>query len=379
MYLLIGTIVALHLLSALINWDAVDKTGDKKWPWIVLGLAFGLVGVLAYQLTLFVRARRKGAGHKKKERVRLTRPQLKEDLLGTAMASLPFIGFLCFVFFPTVVSLAISLFDLHSYDLSRATFVGLRNFKTLLFQEPSGSTFVPEMVNKAFVNTMTYCLSVPLRIVVTVFIANLMAKPIRKCVNSPVRIILFLPSLCSSVGVTLMWQWILQADYGIINVALAALGLKKINFMGDPDWFWFSVNLMVLWMRATNIIQLQAALANVSTSSIEAAELDGATKRQVFWKITLPAITPTLFYVVTMDLIAALQESGIMQFVTTNGVGPDYKAVTLSYYVYRMAFTNMATDGMGLGCALALMMAIFIIILNKLNFRLSDRWVSYDT
>ena len=149
--------------------------------------------------------------------------------------------------------------------------------------------------------------------------------------------------------------------------------------MGDPNWFWFSVILMVLWMRATNIINLQAALANVSTSLIEAAELDGASKRQVFWKITLPSITPTLFYIVTMDLIAALQESGIMQFVTTNGVGPEYKAVTLSYYIYRMAFTSMATDGMGLGCALALMVAIFIIIINRLNMRLADRWVSYDT
>lgn len=378
MYLLIGMIVALHLLSALINWDEADKRGGRKRVWIPLGLAFGLIGVFAYRLTMWIRARRNGTLGKKKERVKLTRPQLKEDLLGTAMASLPFIGFICFVLFPTLVSLVMCLFELHSYDISRATFVGLRNFKTLIFEEPSGSTYVPTMVNRAFVNTMTYCLSVPLRIVVTVFIANLMAKPIRKCVNAPVRIILFLPSLCSSVGVTLMWQWILQADYGIINVALAAMGLKKINFMGDPDWFWFSVNLMVLWMRATNIINLQAALANVPTSSVEAAELDGATKRQVFWKITLPAITPTLFYVMTMDLIAALQESGIMQFVTTNGVGPDFKAVTLSYYVYRMAFTNMGTDGLGLGCALAFMMAIFIITVNKLNFRLSDRWVSYD-
>lgn len=380
MYLLIGMIVALHLLSALINWDAVDAAGGRRCVWIPLGLAFGLFGVLAYRIACAVRRKKECRGQpvQRKKRVRLTGPQRKEDLLGTLMASLPFLGFLCFVLLPTVVSLVMCLFELHSYDITRAHFVGLQNFKTLIWQEPSGSTYVPDMVNRAFVNTMTYCFSVPLRIVVTVFIANLMAKPIRKCVNAPVRIILFLPSLCSSVGVTLMWQWILQADYGIINVALAAMGLKKINFMGDPDWFWFSVNLMVLWMRATNIINLQAALANVPTSSVEAAELDGATKRQVFWKITLPAITPTLFYIVTMDLIAALQESGIMQFVTTNGVGPDFKAVTLSYYVYRMAFTSMATDGLGLGCALAFMMAIFIITVNKLNFRLSDRWVSYD-
>ncbi len=378
MYLLIGILVALHLLSMFVNWDEAELREDNKLLWILLGLGFGLFGMLAYRIKTKVDDKRAGVKKEKKVRHKLSRPQLKEDLVGTAMASLPFIGFLCFVLFPTAVSLTMTLFELHSYDISKATFVGLQNFKTLLYQEPSGSTYVPSMVNKAFVNTLTYCLSVPLRIVVSVFIANLMAKPIRKCVNTPVRIILFLPSLCSSVGVTLMWQWILQADYGIINVALSAMGLKKINFMGDPDWFWFSVNLMVLWMRATNIINLQAALANVPSSSIEAAELDGATKRQVFWKITLPAITPTLFYIVTMDLIAALQESGIMQFVTTNGVGPDYKAVTLSYYVYRMAFTNMATDGLGLGCALAFMMAIFIITVNKLNFSLSNRWVTYD-
>ncbi len=361
-----------------VNWDEAEIRDDNKLLWILLGLVFGLFGMLAYRIKTKIDDKRAGIKKEKKVRYKLSRPQLKEDLIGTAMASLPFIGFLCFVLFPTAVSLIMTLFELHSYDISKATFVGLQNFKTLLYQEPSGSTFVPSMVNKAFVNTLTYCLSVPLRIIVSVFIANLMAKPIRKCVNTPVRIILFLPSLCSSVGVTLMWQWILQADYGIINVALSAIGLNKINFMGDPDWFWFSVNLMVLWMRATNIINLQAALANVPSSSIEAAELDGATKRQVFWKITLPAITPTLFYIVTMDLIAALQESGIMQFVTTNGVGPDYKAVTLSYYVYRMAFTTMATDGLGLGCALAFMMAIFIITINKLNFSLSNRWVTYD-
>lgn len=381
MYLLIGIFVALHLLATFINWDVAEKNGDRKMVWILLGILLGMFSVIVYKIIVFVRKRKEHAmsGKDVREKKKLTKEERKEELVGTAMASLPFIGFLCFILFPTVVSLVMSFFELHSYDISSATFVGFQNLETLIFQEPSGSTYVPDMVNRAFVNTLTYCISVPLRIVVTVFIANLMAKPIRKCVSAPVRIILFLPSLCSSVGVTLMWQWILQADYGIVNVFLAAIGLKKINFMGDPNWFWFSVNLMVLWMRATNIVNLQAALANVSESSIEAARLDGASRRQIFWKITLPSITPTLFYVVTMDLIAALQESGIMQFVTTNGVGPDFKAVTLSYYVYRMAFTSIATDGLGLGCALAFMMAIFIITLNKLNFRLGDRWVCYDT
>lgn len=381
MYLLIGIIVGLHLWAALINWKAVEKEGKTAIAcWGTLGLLFGFFSVAAYKIGCFVRRKSNPAENDKTKikKRKLTKNERKEEILGMLMAGVPFIGFICFAFFPTIVSVITSFYKLNSYNVAKAQFVGFENFITLLFHEPSGSVYVPSMVNRAFLNTLTYCLSVPLRIVVTVFVANLMAKPIKKCVNTPVRLILFLPSLCSSVGVTLIWQWILQTDYGIVNTVLSSIGLKKIGFMTDPNYFWFSVILMVLWMRVTNIINLQAALANVSASLCEAAEIDGATRRQVFWKITLPAITPTLFYIITMDLIAALQESGIMQFVTTNGVGPDFKAVTLSYYVYRMAFTSMATDGLGLGCALALMMAIFIITVNKLNFSLADRWVSYD-
>lgn len=381
MYLLIGILVSLHLLAAMMNWNSWEKSprGSKSVAIpIVTGVIFGFFSVAAYKILEIISEKPGTNKIVKTRRRKMTKQERKEDYLGTAMASLPFIGFLCFVCVPTIISVLISFYDLHSYNLDQRQFVGLQNFYTLLFHDSTGSAYVSKMVNRAFLNTLTYCLSVPLRIIVTIFIANLMSKPIAKAVSTPVRIILFLPSLCSSVGVTLMWQWILQDKYGIINTALAALGLKQVGFMTDPNWFWFSVILMVLWMRATNIIHMQSAMANVSMSLYEAAELDGANKRQIFWQITLPAITPTLFYIVTMDLIAALQESGIMQFVTTNGVGPDFKAVTLSYYVYRMAFTSMATDGMGLGCALALMLAVFIITLNKLNFRLGDRWVCYD-
>lgn len=379
MYLLIGIIVAIHALSTFINWDAAIAEERPIAAPIITGAAFGLFSVLGWKIASVIREKmRFGWSGNVSKRRKLTAAEKKEDLLGTLMASLPFLGFVLFVLIPTVVSLIMSFYELHSYDISRAEFVGFQNFITLISHEPSGSTYVPSMVNKAFVNTLTYCLSVPIRLVITVFIANLMAKPIARCVNSTVRVILFLPSLCSSVGVTLMWQWILQDQYGIVNIALKAIGIGNIGFMTDPNWFWFSVILMVIWMRATNIVNLQSALANVSISLYEAAKIDGANKRQLFWNITIPAITPTLFYVVTMDLIAALQESGIMQFVTTNGVGPDFKAVTLSYYIYRMAFTSTATDGMGLGCAMALMLAVFIITLNRLNFRLGDRWVCYD-
>lgn len=98
----------------------------------------------------------------------------------------------------------------------------------------------------------------------------------------------------------------------------------------------------------------------------------------MFWRVTLPGLTPTLFYMLTMNLIAALQEQTVMQIITTNGVGPGYRALTLVYYIYRMAFTYTATMGMGMACALSWIVAIFILIVTRINFRLGQKWVCYD-
>ena len=185
--------------------------------------------------------------------------------------------------------------------------------------------------------------------------------------KKPARVILFLPSVCSSVGVALMWTWIYEANYGVINTALAAMGLPKVGFMTTKEWFMPSVLLLSLWMNGTNIVLMQAALANVDASLKEAARIDGATEKIVFWRVTFPQITPTLFYILTMNLIASMQEMAIMQVIATNGVGPDYRAVTLTYYLYRMAFTNTATEGLGLGSALSWIVAVAIIIITRIN------------
>ncbi|HCS94809.1 MAG TPA: hypothetical protein DIV38_03615 [Clostridiales bacterium] len=292
---------------------------------------------------------------------------LRRNVIATAMASPPFIGFLCFTAVPMIMSLVISFTELHSYNLSLAKFIGIRNYVEVIKSE---------MLWTSILNTLYYCLSVPINICVSLFLANVLTRKI--FCGKIARIILFVPQVCSSVAVTLMWQWIFEDNYGVINTVLTAMGLPKIAFMTDKNWFMPAVLTISLWQNGTNVVLLQAAFVNINKSLQEAARIDGANERKVFWRVTLPGLTPTLFYMLTMNLIAALQEQTVMQIITTNGVGPGYRALTLVYYIYRMAFTYTATMGMGMACALSWIVAIFILIVTRINFRLGQKWVCYD-
>jgi len=293
--------------------------------------------------------------------------KVREEIASTLMASLPFIGFLLFTVFPMGLSLVVSFTDLRSYDLSRMKWVGLDNYFAVVQYD---------LFFKAIGNTLYYSLSVPINMAASLFISNLMTKPLRG--RKGARVILFLPTICSGVAVTMMWTWIYEANYGVFNTILDSFGLPKIAFMQNPNWFMPSILFMSLWQNGTNIVTMQTALTNVNENLREAARLDGATEMQVFWKITFPAITPTLFYILTMQLIAVMQEMAIFQVITTNGVGPGYKAVTLTYLLYRMAFTYTATEGLGMGSALSWIVALMIILINRINFWLAKKWVHYD-
>jgi multiple sugar transport system permease protein len=180
------------------------------------------------------------------------------------------------------------------------------------------------------------------------------------------------------VSVTLAFQWIFQGDYGVINAIISWLGGEKINFMGDARYFMPAVLVISVWMKGTNILQLQTAMANVDQSLKEAAQIDGATDTQIFFKVVMPAISPTVFYVLVMWLVAALQVMTVMQLISNNGVGPDFQAMTITYYIYRMGITNLSTEGFGRASALSWVFAIAVMLISRLLFKLSDKFVTYD-
>lgn len=293
--------------------------------------------------------------------------QRKDAIVGTLMAMVPFVGFLIFSLYPMALSLVVSFHDLYSYDVSQMQFVGLKNYVFV---------FTNKWVRVSLVNTLTYCISVPVNVITALFLANLFSKNFAGAKFASV--LAYVPTVCSVVSITLAFQWIFQADYGVVNTVIALLGGEKINFMGDERYFMSAVLLISVWMRGTNILQLQTAMFNVDRSLKEAAWLDGGNGRQVFFHVVLPAISPTVFYVVVTWLVAALQEITVLQLITNNGVGPNFKAMTISYYIYRMGITNNTTEGFGRASALSWVFAIAVMCISKLLFRVSDRVVSYD-
>ena len=187
----------------------------------------------------------------------------KENLMGTLMASGPFIGFILFSLIPMVVSLVISFTELRGFNVDQATFVGFDNYINLL-TDPNYTMYL----KYAITNTLTWLINVPLNMGIALFIANLLSK--KRKGSKFLRTILFIPSICSTVAVTLMWQWILDPNYGIINTILQGVGLNKIPFTSDANYFLPSCLLISVWIYGTNIVLMQNALASVNKEVKEA-------------------------------------------------------------------------------------------------------------
>lgn len=304
------------------------------------------------------------------------RAALRREIVGTLMILAPLVCFIAFTLFPMLISLIVSFNDLHSYNMKYMEFVGWDNYKKIFAIGEFSDIVTPLSLWDSIKNTLLFSLCVPINLISAVFLANIISKKMPG--NKFMRVILFMPQICSGVAVTLMWQWIFEDSFGVINTMLAAVGLNKVHWLTLPSPFTCAVLIISLWQHGTNVIILESAFLNVNQSTQEAARIDGANEFQVFWKVTFPALTPSIFYLLVMWTIAALQEQTVMQIITTNGVGPGNRAVTLVYYIYRLAFTYTSTWGMGIACALSWITAIFIILINRLLFASGKLWVKYD-
>jgi multiple sugar transport system permease protein len=316
-----------------------------------------------------------------------------QNINGTIMASIPFLGFLCFTFFPMIISLLASFTAMNTFNLEdmfsatrpdgKPMWIGFDNYIKL---------FTMSAFWQSVGNSIIYCMSVPLNMALALFLANLLTKKIKG--TGVTRVLLFIPSLCSTVGVSLIWQWMYEQN-GVINMLLRLIepmlntvagifGGKVdfpdtgIAFLSEYRWWWPCLLLLSLWREGTNIVLMQSALSGVDNTLKEAAALDGANERQIFWHITFIAITPTLFYMLTMNFLAAMQEMGLMQILAGGGVGPGNAAITLTYYQYLMSYGWASSFGLGIGSALGWVTAIFIVLVTRLQFWLSKKWVHYE-
>ena len=302
--------------------------------------------------------------------MRNTRKRLgKEEVQGILYANIPLFGFCLFGLIPLLLSLYLCFNSFKGLRLHTAKFVEWENFSEILQDE----MFWQSLGNTAFV-----LVAAVVALLLSLVISALIATNVRGAKGF--KAIYFVPYVCSLVAITFMWKWIYDYNYGVLNTTLMDWGWiqEPISWLGSAEYYRTAMFVLLVWSSTGfNIILLTAALIGVPKELHEAAQIDGAGEFRRFFSITLPLISPTIFYLLIMGLIGALQEFTRFQVMTPDG-GPEYQGMTVVFYLYRQLFNASGGSDLGVASAMGWIIAVLISAVTILNFSLQRRWVNYD-
>ena len=269
------------------------------------------------------------------------------------------IFFVMFVVYPMFMCVYTSFFDatMGREDI----FIGFDNYRTL---------FNDKVFWVALRNTLVIVVvSVPVTCIFSLWVASVIAKmPV--AATSAFRCIFYLPVVTGSVAVTMVWKWMYNNYYGIFNYIGTNTGLidQNINWLGDER---YALGCIILILLTTSvgqpIVLYVSALDNVDKSLVEAAEVDGATELQAFWKIKWPQMMPTTLYILVITTINSFQCFALIQLLTLGG--PNNSTMTIMYYIYYNAFKLYKY---GYGNSMGVILAIIIAILSAVQFKLGQ-------
>ncbi len=271
------------------------------------------------------------------------------------------IGLFCFNFGPMLFSMGISF---TSWDvITPWKFIGLENYKNL-FKDP--------LVLKSLQVTAYYTLlSVPLVTCIPLLIAMLLNTNVKGM--SVFRTIFYIPSIVPVVASSAIWMYIYNPMYGLLNSIIRALGGSSHNFIFSPKEVIPSLAVMAVWSAGNTVVIYLAGLQGVSRQLYEAAELDGAGPVARFKNITVPMMTPIIFYNLVMAIIGSMQ-TFTQSYIMTDG-GPSNASLFYSLLVYRTAFKQ---SKMGYSAAMSWVLFVIIAALTGLVFKTSNKWVIYE-
>lgn len=280
---------------------------------------------------------------------------------GLAFLSPWLLGFCLFTLVPLALSLYYSFTDFSL--LQPPVWTGAHNYRDLL----SDDTFW-----LAVRNTIKYALiALPAAMIVSLLLALLLNADVPG--QSVYRTIIFLPSLVPTVAGAMIWLWLFNARLGLINTVLARIGIDGPAWLGDTRWALPSLALMSLWGVGNTVVIYLAGLQEVPRELYDAAELDGAGAFRRLWNVTLPMISPVIFFNLVIAIIGTLQVFAI-PFIMTNG-GPARSTYFYTMYLYDNAFTHLK---MGYASAMAWLQLLVILGLTGVAFWSSRRWVHYQ-
>jgi len=290
-----------------------------------------------------------------------------EETLVAYLFLLPsLVVFAAFVFFPLVFSIYTSF---TRWNLPyQPSFIGLENFR-YIFTDPIGAPAFLGSIRNSFY----YAVGVPLNITISLCIALLLNQRLRGV--SIFRTAYFLPTITSTAAISVVWLWIYHpADYGLLNSILLKFGLSPLRWLRDPHLAMPSLILMGIWHgMGYNIIIFLAGLQSIPTSLYEAAEIDGAGGWARFWKVTLPLLSPTTFYILVIGIINSLKTFTQMHVMTEGG--PLGATTTITYYLYQQAFESFT---MGRASAVACVLLAMLFIFTLIQFKVVGSRIHYE-
>jgi len=289
-------------------------------------------------------------------------PWRREAIHAYVFMSPAILGLLLFTLGPMVASLLLSFTE---YNLLRPpVWIGLENYREM---------FTEELFWQAFrVSSIYSVVSVPLGLMLALGLAVLLNHKMRG--RMLFRSIYYLPTVISGVGVAMLWRWLFNAEFGIINVLLGYAGIQGPAWLLDKNWALPALIITSLWGIGGTTLIFLAGLQGIPQELYEAAEIDGAGRWSQFRNVTLPLLSNVTFFNLVLGIIGALQVF-TDAFVITRG-GPNHATLFLSMYLYQHGFLYL---NMGYAAAIAWFMFLVVMLLTLLVFKSSPLWVFYES
>ena len=301
---------------------------------------------------------------KQRLKARITKRKWDEYKCAWFMIAPTMIGLIVLNIIPIFQTLYLSFFKSGAFGKGNI-FVGLENYQKLVSDE---------QVWCAVRNTLVYTLGVvPITVALALFIAVLLNGKLKG--KGIFRTIYFIPMVAAPAAVTMVWKWLYNKDYGLINYFLQSIGVSKVNWIDDPHIAMISIIIIGVWSTVGySMVLLLAGLQEIPKDYYEASNIDGAKPWTQFFYITLPLISPTLFFVLVTSIITAMQVFDVI-YMMIDVTSPSYNAtVSLVYLFYNNSFKY---SNKGYGSAIIMLLLAIIMIITVIQNKLQDKWVNY--
>ena len=300
-----------------------------------------------------------------KKKIKLSARAKREEKWALLFVAAPAVGFLLFMAWPIIFAFLTSL----------TTWNGAKGFEGMINRFCGFDNYVKLMQDARFwktvATTIIYLIGIPVGMILGLLFAMGMNRKIPGV--RVLRTMYYVPVISSLVAVSILWAWVYNYDYGLLNVIIKTLtGMHGPNWLGDEVLIKVSMIIFMVWKGlGTSIILYLAGLQSIPRNYYEAAMVDGANGWQQFRNITVPLLSPVTFYILITSLIGGFQVFVEVQVMTSNG-GIGYSAATIVYYLYEKAFSSYQ---LGYASTIAIFLAIIIFIITLINFKMQDKWV----